>query len=260
MITDLSQRWNTRRSSYRPAGEIIRTAEYEVAALPERVAKAFVLEHHYSGTYPAARFRFGLWHHGVLAGTAVFSVPVNYNSLKLLPGDPRDSVELGRFVLLDTVPGNGETWFLGRCWELLRGQVVGVVSFSDPMPRSSASGTVTHGGHVGTIDQAHNAVYLGLASPRTMYTLPDGTVLNARSLSKIRKRDRGHQYATEVLERHGATPLRETDDARAWLRHWLPIVTRAYRHAGNHKYIWALDKAAKRRLPASLPYPKIGLA
>jgi hypothetical protein len=35
---------------------------------PTRAAydKAFILEHHYSGTYPAARWRFGLFHHGTL--------------------------------------------------------------------------------------------------------------------------------------------------------------------------------------------------
>jgi hypothetical protein len=27
---------------------------------------------------------------------------------------------LGRIVLLDEVPGNGETWFVARCFELLR--------------------------------------------------------------------------------------------------------------------------------------------
>ena len=40
------------------------------------------------------------------------------------------TVELGRFVLLDSVAGNGETWFLARSFEILRKHaIVGVVSF-----------------------------------------------------------------------------------------------------------------------------------
>jgi hypothetical protein len=44
-------------------------------------------------------------------------------------------------VLLDEVPGNGETWFLGRAFRLLRQEgFVGVVSFSDPCQRTNQHG------------------------------------------------------------------------------------------------------------------------
>jgi len=40
--------------------------------------------------------------------------------------------------LLDSVPGNGETWFLARCFEQMRkSDLIGVVTFSDPVPRKS---------------------------------------------------------------------------------------------------------------------------
>ena len=62
MLTSTCQRWRGGRDSYRPAGETIRTSDFEVAAFPEdAVAKRFVLRHHYSGSYPAARWRFGLY-------------------------------------------------------------------------------------------------------------------------------------------------------------------------------------------------------
>ena len=55
--------------SYRPAGEPIDPRRYEVAAIAsDRTAKDFVLPHHYSGSYPAARFRFGLFRRAVLDG------------------------------------------------------------------------------------------------------------------------------------------------------------------------------------------------
>src|ERR671937_3248818 len=79
------------------------------------------LEHHYAGSYPAARWRFGLFRRSVLQGVAVFSHPCHDRVLTaVFPGRATDSVELGRFILLDGVPGNGESWFLGRCFAHLR--------------------------------------------------------------------------------------------------------------------------------------------
>ncbi len=78
MITSVVQRWRERRDSYRPAGEPINTRCYEVAPIvTDREAKGFVLGHHYSGSYPAARYRFGLYRGAELVGVAVFSVPAN---------------------------------------------------------------------------------------------------------------------------------------------------------------------------------------
>src|SRR5262245_59640672 len=113
MTSPLCQRWWYGRDRYRRTGETIRTAEYDVETAAEGEARAFVLAHHYSGSY-AARRRFGLFRRGVLAGVAVFSVPVNDRAVTGVfnVGDARDCLELGRFVLHDEVPGNGETWFL----------------------------------------------------------------------------------------------------------------------------------------------------
>lgn len=45
------QRWRRRRDSYRPAGEPIDPAEYDVVSIDELAAKRFVVEHHYSASY-----------------------------------------------------------------------------------------------------------------------------------------------------------------------------------------------------------------
>ena len=64
------------KASYRPSTEPIRTAEYEVAEISDdATARQFITLHHYSRTYPAARFRVGLYRHGEFAGVAVFSHP-----------------------------------------------------------------------------------------------------------------------------------------------------------------------------------------
>lgn len=150
----MNQRWLFGRDSYRPPSEVIRTAEYDVAGIDgDTEPKAFVLTHHYSRSYPAARFRFGLYRRGVLVGVSVFSHPSNDKVLtNTFPCVATEAVELGRFVLLDSVPGNGESWFLARCFEQLRAQrLFGVVSFSDPMPRTAVDGTRIFPGHIGTV-------------------------------------------------------------------------------------------------------------
>jgi hypothetical protein len=258
MITTRNQRWRDRRGSYRPAGETIDPRAFEVAKLDDdNTPKRFVEAHHYSGSFPAARFRFGLYRGTQLAGVAVFSQPMNARALRPLPGEALEGVELGRFVLLDDVPGNGETWFLARCFELLRKEpLVGVVSFSDPTPRATAAGVSVFNGHVGTIYQAFNAIYLGRGTARTLRLLPDGTVLSDRTLQKIRKRERGWRYASAILEAHGAAPLGD-EDAHEWVRHWVAALTRAVRHPGNHKYVWGLRPSVRKHLPDSQPYPKL---
>lgn len=260
MITTTCQRWRARRDTYRPAGEPIRTSDYEVAAIPgDREAKAFVVAHHYSASYPAARERVGLYRHGVLVGVAIFSMPVRGSVLDHLPCPREAAVELGRLVLLDDVPANGETWFLARAFDLLRRRgYEGVISHADPVPRTNAVGARVFPGHIGVIYQASNAVYAGLATSRTLRLLPDGSVFSERSVSKVRSRERGWRYAVDQLVAAGAPEPETTGDLRLWLRTALATATRPLKHGGNHRYLLGLSRSVKRRLPASLPYPKIG--
>jgi hypothetical protein len=261
MITPVCSRWRDQRGSYRPAGEVVNTRLLEVSEIPDdTTAREFVLQHHYSASYPSARRRFGLHRRGELVGVAVFSHPVQEAVLDAVPcGERLEKVELGRFVLLDEVEANAETWFLARTFEALRRDgFVGVVSFSDPMARVDAAGKVVHGGHVGCVYQAANAVYTGRGTARTLCVLPSGKVVNERRLQKIRALERGWEPAVEELVAAGAAPL--LGDPAAWLREQLPRITRRLRHPGNHRYVWGLQRASSRvvrALPA-LPYPKLG--
>lgn len=157
--------------------------------------------------------------------------------------------------MLDEVPANGETWFVGRCFELLRAKgIVGVISFSDPETRTNSHGDAVFGGHVGTIYQAHNGTYLGRGTARTLRILPDGSVLSDRAIQKLRSGVKGWRYTADRLVRFGAD--RPGEDLKAWAAHWLQKLTRPQRHAGNHKYAWGLTRQVKRSLPTGLPYPK----
>jgi hypothetical protein len=256
----VNQRWRHGRASYRPAGETIVTSEYAVERLPEGTARAFVIGHHYSSSYPAARERFGLFRGSELVGVAVFSHPCSDRVLtNVFPDVPTtETVELGRFVLLDEVPGNGETWFLGQVFrDLRRNGYAGVVSFSDPIARTSAAGAVVFPGHIGTIYQAHNAAYLGRTVPRSIRLLPDGTMLSARSIQKIRGAEKGWRGVVDTLLEHGAPTF--SGERREWLTVALQKTTRILRHAGNHRYAWGFTPVTRRML-VSGAYPKVGAA
>ncbi len=266
VIVDYVQRHRDGAPRWRPAREVVDLRRIEVAGIARDVARSFVERHHYAHSYPAGRFAFGLFQAGALSGVAVFSQPVNDLSTACLPGERLERVELGRFVLLDHVGANAETWLLARCFEeLRRAGLSGVVSFSDPVPRQTATGHLVMPGHVGIIYQAHNAVYLGRSKAERRRLLPDGTVVHNRALAKIRNGERGCRTAVESLVSHGARPPRRDEDLRGWLSRELPRITRSVPHCGNHKYAWTLRRRDRRHLQRylerqvghAIPYPKV---
>ncbi|MGN6103985.1 MAG: hypothetical protein ACTHU0_02675 [Kofleriaceae bacterium] len=269
-MTVLNQRWREGRAHMRPS-DPIDPSKYEVAPIGRAVAKAFVKAHHYSRSFPAARYQFGIFRGAALEGVAVFSHPANEDVLAPLPCERLAGIELGRFVLLDEVPGNGETWFLARCFEHLRQDGIEVLlSHSDPLRRVAANGNVVMPGHVGTIYQASNAVYAGRTRAHRLCLLPDATVFSERSISKIRGAERGWEREIRVLVDAGATapcglePGGAKGDPRwvarrDWLWRAIGEVCRRVAHGGNHRYLWALERRLRRqvaRLATGEPYPK----
>lgn len=259
------QRWRERVGTYRPHGEPIDPSRYGVELLDREIAKAFVVANHYEGTFPAARLCVGLCRMAEVVGVAVFSQPMNEATVPKWTGLPsREGIELGRFVLLDDVPANGETWFLARAFKVLAGElpVRVVVSFSDPVARSDAKGRCTMPGHVGTIYQASNASYGGRAKPKAIILDPQGRALSDRSLAKIRNDERGAAGAVAALEALGAPRRQPHEPGPVYVARALregPF--RRFRHPGTHGYRFALDRKAAKSFPATTPallaYPKL---
>jgi hypothetical protein len=200
-----------------------------------------------------------------LVGVAVFGnggfKPVLTNAFPDL--EPyTESAELARFVLLDEVPANAESWFLARVFELAaREGMRGIVSFSDPIKRIAQDGRVVMPGHIGLIYQATNATYTGQATPRTVWQLPDGSIFNEQKLGKIRQQKQGHEYSEQELCSWGARPRRRREDPRTWLQQArADIGARTLRHPGNHRYLFTLGDRRERRAVSlgfgQLPYPK----
>lgn len=249
------QRWHARRSSYRPAGEPIDPRRFGVDLIDEAPARAFVQAHHYSATMPAACVRVGLFRHlphraEELVGVAVFSVGVQPKAMLTHAGTAA-GLELGRLVLLDDVEANGESWFVSRAFRLLqseRPELRAVLSYSDPVPRTTTTGHLVMPGHVGTVYQALSARHVGHSAARWLWLAPDGRVVSERSLSKIRQEDRGAAYALAQLIGWGA-PKRALREG--------PF--RRVKHPGNIAYVWAVGaerKATEAAFPAARPYPK----
>ncbi|HYW76630.1 MAG TPA: hypothetical protein VFA48_08390 [Gammaproteobacteria bacterium] len=265
------QRWAHGRASYRPPAEVIDTRCFEVDELDEHTAKAYVIANHYSGSYPAARLRVGLYrrrrgHQRWLCGVAVFSVPLSAHAVRRYASRPAtEGVELGRFVLDDAVEANAETWFLARAFRVLRErlpQVRIVLSYSDPLPRRSISGDTVLAGHVGTIYQAFNGRYVGRAKRRTLVLDRSGRIVSERTLSKLRQDDRGAAYAYRQLRERGAPPRQPLESGRAYVSRVLGSdAFRRLRHSGNHVYVWPVgSRRLQGRLRAGLAlaerYPK----
>lgn len=263
MLTDTCQRWAERREHRRPAGELIQTSAYEVAPIDDwSVARDFVAAHHYARTASPTSHSFGLYRSGELVGVALFGPPASMNAhLAVWPTlTLKQAVTLGRLVLHPSVPGNGESWFIARCFELLKLRgIVGVESCADPQPRTRADGTRLFRGHLGIIYQATNGRFRGRTNASTLRLLPDGTVLSNRTQGKLLSGERGRDLAVDELVRWGAHPLRDGDDALSWLQQWRGKLTRPMRHYGNFRYLWCLRDDRRAELLGYgpiRPYPK----
>ena len=266
------QRWREHRSSYRPAGEPVDTTKLGVELMDQGPARAFTKRHHYSGSYPADRCRVGLyrarrWVVPELVGVAVFSVPMSQAVIPKWTGGlyPAQGVELGRFVLLDDVEANAETWFLARAFRLmaqLLPEVLSVVSFSDPLEQRGPSGDLLTPGHVGTIYQAFNGRHVGRTNRATVIFGPDGRVVSNRTLTKIRRGENGAGPAVARLEALGAPKRHRHECGAEWLHRALDARSfRRVRHPGNFAYTWPVGDRRRTRDARELqleakPYPK----
>lgn len=246
------QRWRGRRTSYRPAGEPLDTRRYEVTPIGFTDAKRYVVAHHYSASMPASRLEVGLWHKAsanrsaALAGVLVFSVPMQEQAIPAwLDGlSPRLGIEIGRLVLDEDVPGNGESWFLGRAFRLLRErlpEVRGVLSYCDPVERRDAEGRITKRGHVGVVYRAHNGTFVGRSAARTLILAADGRGVSERALSKIRRDEQGAAYAMRQLRDLGAPPRHMGENGAVYVERALREGGfRRSRHPGNLAFRWML--------------------
>lgn len=253
-----SQRWFEGRANFRLSREPINPSEYGVEMVDYSIAKTFVCRHHYSGTFSPSIASFGLFRKSSVAaarlvGVATFAPASNIRSVRRWTGlDFAAGAELARFVLLDEVHGNGESWFLTRAlkqFKAYRPSVKVVLSYSDPVPRTRLDGSLVFPGHYGCIYASANALYLGRASSKTQYLAPDGRVIANRILSKLRNGEVGRAYAERTLADVSGVSREDGEPSVAFVDRALGHL-RAQHHPGNHLYVFpiATDRREKRHI------------
>lgn len=195
-----------------------------------------------------------------MVGVASFAVPVNNASVPLYTGlnHPNQAVDLGRLVLLDDVPGNGESWFVSRAFRLLRqekSEIHSVIAYSDPVKRIDQDGKEIMPGHCGMIYQALSAKFLGRSSKRTNLMMPNGRLFSARALSKIDRMESGWQYAESQVIEAGASKREFLESPGDWIKRLKKEgFFSKIRHPGNFVYTFGLTKAAKIALRTKIEY------
>lgn len=204
--------------------------DYTVRRIPGGVGKAFIIEHHYSHGCHNGPMTWGLFSGEELIGVCAFATPGSEAVRASLFGkEHKDHVtELHRLVIVDDTPKNTESWFISRALKGLKTEkpnIWAVISFADSSE-----------GHVGTIYQATNALYLG--------TTTNGARFYRDETGRLRHpRQNGHNVT-----------LKEAI-ARGWT---------AERRGLKHRYVFltADSKVQRKKLLALLAprvqdYPKI---
>lgn len=104
MHTTRSQRWRDRRALWTSDVTTIDPRFYAVDLIDHGLARAFIAQHHYLPTYPAAQVATGLFGRNArLEGVAVFAVPATGAVITRHTGfaDPSKGCVLARLILLD---------------------------------------------------------------------------------------------------------------------------------------------------------------
>lgn len=258
MHVDFTQRWRERKAFFVQNRRFFNPRIHEVAPVAEKMAREFVAREHYLPDFPSAKLCVGLFRHEKLTGVAVFGTPQHNNTIlkTFNVSNVNDGVVLSRIVLLDSEEMNAESYFLGRCREMLKKQgYVGLVTFSDDVPKFDANGKLIFPGHLGIQFRAGNAVFLGRSSPSAEYIFADGQVLSNRAFSKLTNNENGWRYVANKFEERGANPCPENfDERKQWANHWRAKLTRKTGSPGKLKYAWSLHP--KIVLPPSKPYPR----
>lgn len=207
-------------------------SDYKIGKLDYSSAMKVVVEKHYLHRASPCSFAFGLFHYDPeeyfpeLVGVIVYGTPSSPTLRDGVCGKEyaEDVIELNRLWIDDSVPRNGESYFIANTIPLVDKDIV--VSYAD-------SGE----NHVGTIYQATNFMYTGLSS-------------------------KGFNWYVEGLDQHNTSLLDrfngEKDKIIAEYGDAFQLVPRTRKHRyvffkGSKKRKKELMNAMKYKV---LPYPK----
>jgi hypothetical protein len=196
-----------------------------IKPVPFVVAKRLIERNHYLHTFPGGtKLAFGVFIDNHIHGAISLGAgPANAYSL-VYRAQPDDCLVLTRLWVSDELPRNSESKIISIVIRALKQNthIKFLVSYADP----------SHG-HVGTIYQATNWLYIGLSEAMPLFDLGDGIARQSRSLA--------HGFGTHSVKHLIDCGINVT------------LVPQSCKH----RYIYFLDPSWRTRLkPSVLPYPK----
>lgn len=191
-----------------------------------KAAEYSVTHWHYSKSMPTPPvLKIGAWENGKFIGVVLFSRGANNNLGKPYKLSPIEICELTRVALSKHI--SAVTEIVSKAIKFLVAQSPGIrliVSFADP-----------NQGHIGTIYQAGNWIYSGMANSTPKYRTRDGKILHQRQVSK-----------TGIKPQYGELRVvPKISDCTVIPQH------------DKHRYLYPLDRAMRKQIaPLAKPYPK----
>lgn len=139
-------------------------------------------------------------------------------------GSPHDYRELMRLVLLDELPKNSESRFLGWCLRWLKDNttLLAVVSFADPKF-----------GHKGTVYRATNWIYTGLQNPDRPRIILKKQDLFGEYEKEIHPKQAFNRFGSSSIDSVGASRTEEREPKHRYvyfLRKGLTLIDRLNRY------------------------------
>ena len=198
-------------------------------ATPEAVRYA-CLKFHYARRVPQARFVYNVYEDGAWCGCVVFGDGAQHNIATAIGYNFGEVCELERVALNGKQTKTSQV--VAACVKQLHKDapfLKAVVSYAD-----------ANQGHVGTIYQATNWLYIGDTS-KTSAAKPDAYVINGK---KIHPRSVGAMGYRQSIN---------------WLRDNIDPDAMEIWGKPKYKYIYVFDKRERKKwLEKALPYPKKG--
>jgi len=148
---------------------------YLIKKIPCKTGKEYIIKNHYShGCHNAPSPCYGLFENNNLIGVCAFACPCSEAVRKSIFGDEHKHkvLELHRLHILDVTPKNTESYFITRCFELLKidkPHIKAVISFADSTE-----------GHDGIIYKATNFYRVGHTGNAWFYLDKDGRLRHPR--------------------------------------------------------------------------------
>jgi len=173
--------------------------------------REYIIENHYTSGCGVASMTWGLFHESTdeMVGAIAFQTPISENVRKAIFGDEvcwcddvdgehgfhQHVTELHRLATNDDLPNTATSWFISQALDRLKKykpKYWAVVSHADETED-----------HQGTVYQATNAIYTGMAGGRKYYRTSDGQLKPPRNCGDRISPDEARERGWSIEERDG---------------------------------------------------------